>query len=167
VTINGIPSNGTYVIVGNGQIGTQPTSSTSALPDNVLASSASGSAPGNTSDGNSTSSSSSHTGLIIGAVVAGIAIVGVLGAVFGICLAKRRREAAATPGSTYPMSGSGLGSLTGREMRSSDSSAFVPLQQSNHSAASLMHSPYRDQFEPRPSSQYALNGDFDPYRQSM
>ena len=166
VNVNGIPSNGTYVIVGSGQTGTQPTSSASVLPDNVLASSASGSAPGNTNNGNSGGSSSSHIGLIIGGVVGAIALVGVLGAVFGICLAKRRREAAAKPGSTYPMSGTGLGSLTGREMRSSDSSAFVPLQQSNHSAVSLMHSPYRDQFEPRPSSQFATSGEFDPYHQA-
>jgi hypothetical protein len=163
VTINGIPSNGTYVIVGNGQTGTQPTSPASVLPDNVLASSASGSAPGNTNNGNNSGSSSSHIGLIIGGVVGAIALVGVLGATFGICLAKRRREAAASPGSTYPMSGTGLGSFTGREMRSSDSSAFVPLQQSNHSAASLMHSPYRDQFEPRASSQFATSGEFDRY----
>src|SRR6266404_3797536 len=86
VTINGIPSNGTYVIVGNGQTGTQPTSSASALPDSVRLSSVSGSAPSSSpSNVNNGSSSSSHTGLIIGAVVAGIAVVGVLGAVFGIC----------------------------------------------------------------------------------
>jgi hypothetical protein len=103
-------------------------------------------------------------GLIIGAVVAGIAIVGVLGAVFGICLARRRREAAANSGATYPLGGTGLGGFTGREMRSSDSSAFVPLQQGNHSAVSLMHSPYREQFETRPSSQFALSGEFDAYR---
>ncbi|KAH9042440.1 DUF1929-domain-containing protein [Lactarius pseudohatsudake] len=166
VTINGIPSNGTYVIVGNGQTGAQPTSSASVLPANVLASSASGSAPSSSpSNSDKSSSSSSHKGLIIGAVVAGIAVVGVLGAVFGICLARRRREAAlVNTGPTYPLSGSGLGGLTGREMRSSDSSAFVPLQQGNQSTASLMHSPYRDQFEPRPSSQFAQSGEFDPYR---
>jgi hypothetical protein len=169
VTINGIPSNGTYVIVGNGQTGTQPTSSASVLPANVLASSASGSAPSNASNNsNNNGSSSSHMGVIIGAVVAGIAIVGVLGAVFGICLARRRREAAANSGATYPLAGTGLGGFTGREMRSSDSSAFVPLQQGNHSAASLMYSPmdspYREQFETRPSSQFARSGEFDPYR---
>jgi hypothetical protein len=32
VTISGIPSTGTYVIVGNGQIGTQPTTPASVLP---------------------------------------------------------------------------------------------------------------------------------------
>jgi hypothetical protein len=36
VTINGIPSNGTYVIIGNGIVGTQPTAPASALPPIVL-----------------------------------------------------------------------------------------------------------------------------------
>jgi len=36
VTINGIPSNGTYVIIGSGQIGQQPTAPASVLPPNVL-----------------------------------------------------------------------------------------------------------------------------------
>ena len=40
VTINGIPSNGTYVIIGNGQIGPQPTASASVLPLSHGASSA-------------------------------------------------------------------------------------------------------------------------------
>jgi hypothetical protein len=36
VTINGIPSNGTYVIIGSGQIGQQLTAPASVLPPNVL-----------------------------------------------------------------------------------------------------------------------------------
>ena len=35
VTISGIPSNGTFVTVGNGQIGAQPTAAASVLPANV------------------------------------------------------------------------------------------------------------------------------------
>ncbi|KAI0249264.1 glyoxal oxidase [Lactifluus subvellereus] len=35
VTIGGIPSNGTYVLVGNGQVGTQPTAPASVLPPSV------------------------------------------------------------------------------------------------------------------------------------
>ncbi|KAI0262625.1 glyoxal oxidase [Gloeopeniophorella convolvens] len=167
VTINGIPSNGTYVLVGNGQIGAQPTNPPSVLPASVRVDSASGSAPNNSNNNNSTSNSgsSSHTGAIIGAVVAGIAAVGVLGAVFGICLARRRRAAAlAGGGSAYPMSNtSGMGGFASREMRNSDSSAFVPLQQANQSEAALMHSPYRDQFDPRASSQFVQSGEFDPY----
>jgi Domain of unknown function (DUF1929) len=49
VTINGIPSNGTFVIVGNGQIGTQPMASTSVLPSS--ASSAQGSKSANDTSG--------------------------------------------------------------------------------------------------------------------
>ncbi|KAI0319679.1 glyoxal oxidase [Amylostereum chailletii] len=39
VTIGGIPSNGTYVIVGNGRVGKQPTAPASVLPDNARSSS--------------------------------------------------------------------------------------------------------------------------------
>ncbi len=167
VTINGIPSNGTFVIIGNGQFGDQSSSAVAALPTNVRSSSASGSAPSSSSSSGN-SGSSSHTGLIIGAVVAGIAAVGVVGAVFGIYLARRRRSAAvAGSGQTYPTSGAGLGGLAGRETRNSDSSAFVPFRQSNQSEAALMHSPYRDQFEPRSSSQFAPSSEFDPYRDGM
>jgi len=163
VTIQGIPSNATFVTVGNGQFGTQPTSAVSVLPASVRANSASGSAPTSTPSNSSSSGSSSHMGIIIGAVVAGIAAVGVLGAVFGICLARRRRSAAmADSGTTYPAPGSGFGGFAGREMRSSDSSAFVPLQQSNQSEAAL-HSPYRDQFEPRASSPFVRSSEFEPY----
>ncbi|VDB96303.1 unnamed protein product [Peniophora sp. CBMAI 1063] len=56
VTINGVPSNGTYVIVGSGDFGTQPTSDASVLPASVRAEGASG------SGGNSSSSSGSGSG---------------------------------------------------------------------------------------------------------
>ncbi|KAH9973673.1 glyoxal oxidase [Lactifluus volemus] len=46
VTINGIPSNGTYVLVGNGQIGTQPTAPASVLPPSVRSGNGSGSKNG-------------------------------------------------------------------------------------------------------------------------
>ncbi|KAH9979781.1 hypothetical protein BJV74DRAFT_857462 [Russula compacta] len=156
VTINGIPSNATFVIVGNGQVGTQPTGAVSVLPASVRVDSASGSAPSSSPSNSNSSGGSSHKGAIIAAVVAGIAAVGVLGAVLGVCLARRRRSAAvAKSGPTYATSGTGFSGFGGREMRSSDSSAFVPLQQANHSEADLMQSPYRDQFEPRASSQFA------------
>jgi hypothetical protein len=163
VTIQGIPSNGTFMIAGNGQFGVQPTNAASVLPASVRVDSASGSAPSSSPSNTSSSSTSSHTGIIIGAVVAGIAAVGVLGAAFGICLARRRRSAA-TAGSdtTYPTPSTGFGGFTGREMRNSDSSAFMPLQQNNQSDVAL-HSPYRDQFEPRASSQFIHSGEFEPY----
>ncbi|KAI0301551.1 glyoxal oxidase [Multifurca ochricompacta] len=43
VTINGIPSHGTNVVVGNGQIGTQPTAPASVLPPSVRSTQGSGS----------------------------------------------------------------------------------------------------------------------------
>ncbi|KAI0284646.1 glyoxal oxidase N-terminus-domain-containing protein [Russula aff. rugulosa BPL654] len=50
VTINGIPSNGTFVIVGNGQIGTQPTALASVLPLSALSAQGSKTANGRPRD---------------------------------------------------------------------------------------------------------------------
>ncbi|KAI0056364.1 DUF1929-domain-containing protein [Artomyces pyxidatus] len=183
VTVNGIPSNGSYLILGSGQVGTQPTQPASVLPASIRADSASGSAPSNgssSSNSNQSSGATTHTGAIIGGVVAAIAAVGILGAIFGICLARRRRAAAARTGSasTYPMSSTNLGEggvaagLGARGVRSSDSSAFVPLQQGNHSTAQLINSPYQDEFDGRGSEQlgrsgeYGRSGEFDPYYDS-
>jgi hypothetical protein len=62
VTINGIPSNGSYVIVGSGQIGKQPTSAVSALPDSVKLDNAKGSAgPQDNGNGSSTGGNGSDS----------------------------------------------------------------------------------------------------------
>ncbi|KAF4613256.1 hypothetical protein D9613_010968 [Agrocybe pediades] len=53
VNVKGVPSNGTYVIVGNGVIGTQPTGAPSVLPASVRLDSVSGSASGGSSQGGS------------------------------------------------------------------------------------------------------------------
>lgn len=85
VTVNGIPSNGTYITVGNGQIGTQPTAAVASLPPNVRLDTAKGSGAGSsTSSGSNTttnnqSSGASHTGPIVGGIIAAIALVGILG----------------------------------------------------------------------------------------
>jgi len=162
VAINRIPSVGKFVIVGNGMTGTQPTSLAAELPANVLSTSASGTAPSSSSGNSNSSASPSHIGAIIGAVVAGIAAVGVLGGVFGFCLARRRRQAAvADPASSYPISSAGFGGFTGREMRNSDSSAFMPLRHSNqHDDGSMLSPTQIDQFGPRPSSQFSQSGEF-------
>ena len=59
VTINGIPSNGTYVIIGNGQIGPQPTAQASVLPPSVLSAS-SKSANGSSTDSGKNSAHPTH-----------------------------------------------------------------------------------------------------------
>jgi len=166
VNVMGIPSNGTYLIVGNGQIGTQPTAGASVLPGNVRLDSVFGTAGstqtnangtgngngnGSSSDNNANSSASSgsHTGAIIGGIVGGLAVIALVGAAIGIAVARRRRAAArsvamsgAAPSSMYPMA-PGTRSAFGNDMvgaghgglRGSDSSSFIPLQQSNHSQA--------------------------------
>ncbi|KAI0262623.1 glyoxal oxidase [Gloeopeniophorella convolvens] len=60
VTIDGIPSNGTYVIVGNGQVGAQPTAPASVLPPNVLSSAQSSQGSGSPSGSGSNNGSGSH-----------------------------------------------------------------------------------------------------------
>ncbi|KAG0696896.1 putative copper radical oxidase [Suillus ampliporus] len=77
VVIDGIPSNGTMVIVGSGQVETQSTQLASVLP----ASSQNASAQGSGSSGTTTNSASgsTHTGAIIGAVIGAIAVIGILG----------------------------------------------------------------------------------------
>ena len=186
VTVYGIPSNGTMVTIGTGQIGTQPTQAASVLPPNVRLNGASGSAPSasttasSSSPSQSNSASSSHTGAIIGGIVGAIAVVGILGAGFGIYLARQRRAGArqrAAAGSSYPMSaasggafgsGSGAAGAAKREMRNSDSSAFVPLQQgnasmtwANNASTASLNTPYTDDF-PRTGA----SGEFDPYYQN-
>ncbi|KAF9235968.1 glyoxal oxidase N-terminus-domain-containing protein [Melanogaster broomeanus] len=161
VVIHGIPSNGTMVIVGTGQVETQP----------YFCSQGSGTP----SQSNNSSSSGSHTGVIIAAVVGAIAAIGILGALFGIFVARRRRAATHQhPAASYAMgtstrSGFGVSgasiamSRTGDGVRNSDSSAFVPLQQDNSSMAwnastTNLHSPYTDDYYGRPSG-----AEYDPY----
>lgn len=110
--------------------------------------------------------------MIIGGIVGAVAVIGILGALFGICLARRRRAANAQPGSTaYQMSstaGAGVasGAMGPRDMRNSDSSAFMPLQGNPsmvwNASTTNLNSPYKDEFGGRPSE--ASSGvEFDPY----
>jgi FlaG/FlaF family flagellin (archaellin) len=168
VVIDGIPSNGTMVIVGNGQVGTQPTQAATVLPASAQNPSASGSGSGSSSSSNS-ASGSTHTGTIIGAVIGAIAVIGILGALFGIFVARRRRAASRQhPAAAYAMratgnGGASRGGATNDRARHSDSSAFVPLQQDNSSNAwnassTNLHSPYRDTYG-------GEGADYDPYSQ--
>lgn len=124
VTINGIPSNGTYLTVGTGQIATQPLGAVASLPANIRVDSASGSGSSNGSGGKTSSIS---TGILIAIIVGGIAVVGVLGAVFGVCISRRRRQNAQKQGGNGPYSQSTQMSAPSGK-RHSDSSAFIPLQ---------------------------------------
>lgn len=178
VTVNGIPSNGTYLIVGNGQIGTQPLSAASVLPASVGLASASGSASGSSTSGGGTTQDDegkSNLGVIIGSVVGAIVVLGLIGTIIGICVARRKRAAGRLEQSTsYPMQGASTGAAAGaaviggapsRPMRGSDSSAFLPLGHDdlawNGSTGSLSM-PYRDYEGMRPSGT-GMSMDIDPY----
>ena len=152
--------------VGNGQVGTQPVNAVSDLPPSIQNAAAQGS--GQT--GQTNSSSSSNTGLIVGAVVGVVAAIGILGALAGILVARRRRASSRQhPSASYAMGAtragfgtSGAASLSRHadDVRHSNSSAFVPLQQDNPSMAwnastASLHSAYRDDHDGRPH--------YDPY----
>ncbi|KAG9311188.1 putative copper radical oxidase [Chiua virens] len=167
VVINGIPSNGTMVVVGSGQIETQQLNSVSDLPPSAQDAAAQGSGQSNNQ---ASSGSSSKTGTIVGAVVGVVVAIGILGALFGVYAARRRRAASRQhPSASYAMGAtragfgaSGAASLSRHndDARNSNSSAFVPLQQDspsmtwNASTVSLQ-SPYRDNYEGQPH--------YDPY----
>ena len=160
--MNGIPSNGTMVIVGTGQFGRQPTNAVSDLPPSVQNASATGN--GSTQ---SNSGSSSNMGTIVGAVVGTIVAIGVIGGLFGIVASQRQRAASRQhPSAIYVMragfgmSGAAALNRHADDVRNSNSSAFVPLQQDNQSMASnasttSLHSAYRDDYDGRPH--------YDPY----
>ncbi|KAJ7343332.1 DUF1929-domain-containing protein [Mycena albidolilacea] len=153
VVVNGIPSNGTSVLVGSGAVGTQPLAAAVALPPSVKLASASGSAnaattksdPAATTD-KKTSSSSNMT-IIIAAAAGGAVLLALIGGLIWFCAAKRKREATRTPASKpYGMSGptgASVGLGAAGALRNSDSSAFTPLhhdgpsQTWNASSASL------------------------------
>ena len=178
VTIHGIPSNGTYLIVGNGQIGTQPLSAASILPASIRLASASGSASGSSTSGGTTQGESkSNLGLIIGSVAGGVVALGIIGTIIGVCLARRKRAAARLGESaSYPMQatsasaavgGTVLGGAASRSMRGSDSSAFLPLGHEDHDRAwngstGNLSMPYRD-YEGMRSSASGMSMEIDPY----
>ncbi|KAI0655737.1 DUF1929-domain-containing protein [Cubamyces menziesii] len=179
VTISGIPSNGSWVIIGTGNIEQQPTQPASSLPANVRADGVSGTGSGaSTSSGGTDGSkkngaTASHTGAIVGGIIAAVAAVGILGAGFGIWMARRRRASArqalalSYSTSTAPARAGGDASGTrSGNLRNSDSSAFLPLSQVNTgsawnvNASSLsIHSPYQDESR-------AASAEFDPYHQN-
>ncbi|KAH9914171.1 glyoxal oxidase N-terminus-domain-containing protein [Epithele typhae] len=176
VTMSGIPSNATWVTVGSGNIETQPTSNAVVLPSSVRLDGAKGNGSNTTTTGNN-KSDASHTGVLVGGIIAAIAAVGILGASFGICAARRRREVARQASErSYPMStaSGGAAGVTGARaggpgFRGSDSSAFIPLSQGNESHA---WAPNASQLSLQtPSSPYfddmrTHSSEFDPYHQN-
>ncbi|KAJ7175744.1 DUF1929-domain-containing protein [Mycena filopes] len=141
VVVNGIPSNGTSVLVGSGAVGTQPSSPAAVLPNSVQLASVSGSADGSsTSSGTSSASSSSpsstsHIGAIVGGAVGGLVILGLIGAGAAFWIARRKRASPRVPSPTRPYeytatmggAGVGLGASGALHSQAGSTAAFAPV----------------------------------------
>lgn len=173
VTVKGIPSNGTYGIVGNGQYGEQELLDVQTLPDPVKLDSASGSASSsnnnNSTKADSDTTSSSHTGAIVGGIVAAVVGIGALGAGIGICMKSRRQSNAGSPSSFNDYNQSampGNARPSGAQMAQRDSDAtMMPLNNGSTawgaSTGDLRApSPYKD-YTGRTTP--SMSGEFDPY----
>ncbi|KAH0579375.1 hypothetical protein H2248_003512 [Termitomyces sp. 'cryptogamus'] len=186
VVINGIPSNGTMVIVGSGNFGVQPTSPPAVLPANILVDSAKGTASGDSTNitsgsGNSNDSgSNSHLGAIIGGAVGAVTVIGVLAGAVVFFIRHRRNGVRAVDSTSYAMTAGGQigtgyrgaplpGGIYGHGgNNASVASSFVPLHRQvdsdpwNGSTTHLAQGPYRDEpFDPK--GRMASVDSFDPY----
>jgi hypothetical protein len=172
VVVNGIPSTGTYCIVGSGNIETQQRLDVAKLPESVRLDAAHGSASEDSTtsttdnnghgssndDGDSSGIKTSTIGIIVGAVAA----VAVLGALAGLFIARRRRAAnnrRVAPGMSY---GAAAGQKEeGGYVRDTNGSGFAPLQQDDRSQIWSPAPPagYKD-YDPRQSDASTA---YDPY----
>ncbi|GJJ12969.1 hypothetical protein Clacol_007216 [Clathrus columnatus] len=102
VVTHGVPSMGKLIIVGNGQMGTQPTFDATVLPPSQLAaSSVKGNASPNTNSSGSpavsaTSTHSLSTGVVVAIVVGGIAAALAVRVLIAVLISRRHRARAAT-----------------------------------------------------------------------
>ncbi|KAF7314387.1 putative copper radical oxidase variant A [Mycena kentingensis (nom. inval.)] len=180
VVVNGVPSNGTSVIVGSGNIEAQPTSAASTLPDSVRLDSASGSADGSststgTGSGNAaTESSSSKKGAIIGGVVGAVVVLGLVGAAVGFWLVRRRRNTPRVPSPTRPYEytatqggmGVGLGAMGALHSESPSTANFASMSGYKDEVPSDYQPPSMQRFTDAGSSRDSgtdISGHFDPY----
>ncbi|KAG6889221.1 hypothetical protein C0992_006033 [Termitomyces sp. T32_za158] len=187
VVVNGIPSNGTMVLIGTGNFGVQPTSPPAVLPVNILVDSAKGGASdASTDDGTSgsgngskdDSGSNSHLGAIIGGAVGAVAVLALLAGAIAFFIRRRKNGMRAADSTSYamtaggqmgtgyrgaPVPGSGVYGHGGNS--GSVASSFAPLHRQtdsdpwNGSTTNLAQGPYRDEpFDPKASVD-----SFDPY----
>lgn len=167
VTINGVPSNGSYVIVGSGKIETQTMNPVDNLPANVLDDSASGSGSSNNNNntnntGSNGASSSLSGGAVGGIVAAAIAVLAIFGT--ALFLLRRRRAAAQRlrSGTLLPHeTGVGGAEVANHyRQRDSDSTSFAPLQ---HNDMTQWGQSRDNLVSPSPYPSGAPSGEFDPY----
>ena len=168
VTVNGIPSNGSYVIVGSGKVETQTMNSVDTLPPSVRVDSATGTGSSNNSNNNNSgdnnaSSSSLSSGAVGGIVAAAIAVLAIFGTVGFFILRRRRVAAQKDPSGTLLSHETGVGGADVAEpfrQRDSDSTSFAPLQRSDMTQWGQS----RDHLvSPSPYPSGVSSGEFDPY----
>jgi len=166
VTINGVPSNGTYVIVGSGNIETQTMNPTDTLPPSVRsnANANGGGSPNNgTTPAKSSASSPSLSGGAIGGIVAAAIAVLIFGAILGFFIRRRRVAAQRHPSGTLLPHGTGVGGAdfaTSFRQRDTDSAASAPLQRNDMTQWGQS----RDNLvSPSPYHGRTSSGDFDNY----
>ncbi|KAJ7489538.1 glyoxal oxidase [Mycena latifolia] len=190
VVINGVPSNGTAVIVGSGSVGTQPMSAAAVLPNNVQLASASGSADGastsasgTASASTSTSTTASHKSAIIGGAVGALVIVALIGAGAAYWFLRRRKSPAGrvpTPTRPYEYTATlggpavGLGAAGALHGEAGSTAAFAPLARGGYTdepqhaqdAPWDYNAPamgrYQDNASARASAT-GMSGHYDPY----
>ena len=173
VTVNGIPSNGSYVIIGSGKVETQTMNPVETLPPSVRVDSATGTGSSsnsnstnvgnNNNNNNNSASSSSLSSGAIGGIVAAIAILAIFGTVGFFILRRRRTAAQRDPSGTLLSHETGVGGAEVAEsfrQRDSDSASFAPLQRSDMTQWGQS----RDHLvSPSPYPSGAPSGEFDPY----
>lgn len=120
VNILGVPSVGSYVIVGNGQIGTQPTWSTSVLPASIQLANVTG----NSNDGNV---KRSNIGIIVGVVIGGLALLAMVGVLIGLIRNRNGRRGRSIP--KPAQNGVAMMMLPGGP---TGSGSFLPLQNGDY-----------------------------------
>ncbi|KAJ7793906.1 DUF1929-domain-containing protein [Mycena olivaceomarginata] len=191
VVVNGIPSNGTEVIVGSGNIGTQPTNAPAALPPKVELSSATGSADGASTSASSTgsgsntsassatpSSSTSHIGAIVGGAVGGLVILGLIGGAAAFFIARRKRATPRVPSPTRPYEytathggpavGLGAAGALGAAGGHDSTAAFTPMSQYRDEPEHGVYDPpamgrFRDDNASSRMSATGMSEHYDPY----
>ncbi|KAJ7046955.1 DUF1929-domain-containing protein [Mycena alexandri] len=177
VVVNGVPSNGTSVIVGSGAVGTQPIAAQAPLPDSVTLASASGSADSASTNSNGSAANAkgtantatSHTTIIIAAAAGGAALILIGGLIWFFVAKRKRANAMRTPaskpygGNMSGPAGASVGLGAAGALRNSDSSAFMhhdgPSHTWNASSASLS-GPYQD--EPPHQRNQSYGSDYQP-----
>jgi hypothetical protein len=185
VVVNGVPSNGTAVIVGSGKVEPQPTNSAAVLPDSINLASASGSADGastsststgtNTASGSSsTPSSTSHIAAIVGGAVGGLVILGLIGAGAAFWIARRKRSSPRVPTPTRPyeytstLGGPAVGLGAAGAMGTGSTAVFAPMSEYRDTPdeRSYYDPPAMNRFGDNASSRASATGmsaDYDPY----